>query len=242
MASNTYTSKASNVSNVSNDGWQTVGRGGGFRTWNQDTTQVNPAFGRSSGGAGRPMPAAFSSQRKELDPRREERKAQEAHWAAVRAQDERSKKAAAAAEAKRQEQALNFASEQSYPSLGGGAPAAAKPKPALNFKATVETMKERVASEEEAQAIAAALARQEEARQERERSRFSGLRFQAPRDLIEHEEEDYEFSDDGYAPREPERGYRAPPCEDSEEPNANTDFEQNADLYSNRRRGDHGVW
>ena len=150
------------------------------------------------------MPSAFGSgdrdqKRAELK-ERQERDAAEA-WA---------KKQAAIKEEKRLADVRNFASEESYPSLGGMAKPVAK-APVLNFKKTVEEMAARVAAEEENQ---------------RKFQEALGPVMKAPakrREIMTRNLDDGPEDYDG--PEEEE-----------------DDGEFNADLGSNRRRGDKGIW
>ena len=84
-----------------------------------------------SSSGGRVMPAAFGSGD------RDAKRAQAAETAARDAAVARAKKIEATAAATRLADAQNFASEKSYPSLGGAGKAVAKPV-TMNFKKTVQ--------------------------------------------------------------------------------------------------------
>ena len=103
-------------------------------------------------------------------------------------------------------------SREEFPALGGSVPVSAK-KPTLNFSKTVATMVARVTEEEDKATVATSIAA------------AKAQRLYHPRTLhIPNYEPD--FQQMTYA------------GDDEEEENG----EFNADLVSNRRRGDKGVW
>lgn len=239
-----------------NDGWQTVGTrgwgakatasgggggwgsrpaasggggGGAFRGWKRDEGESAGAFSSAFG-------------RREVDPRREERRAAAEAQAAREAAEALEKKKAADAAAKKLADATNFASEVSYPSLGGGAPRPppGSAKPALNFSKTVADMAEREAQREEEERIAAAAAEAARARA-RAAASYPTARYRGPppRSTMYDEEADAygeEEEDDAFEPEYQQMAYAG----DDEE--AEEDGEFNADIHNTRRRGDKGIW
>jgi hypothetical protein len=172
------------------------------------------AFGSRESG-GRTMPSAFGSGDRDV------KRAEAAERAAREAATARAKKIEADKEAKRLADASNFASEESYPSLGGGAKPVVKPV-ALNFKKTVEVMATRAAAEE-----ASALHRRD-AHEDYMRSIATTGRAKAKAVTAKYYD-DYE-SESG------EMAYAG------DEEDEESDGEFNADVGSTRRRGDKGIW
>lgn len=107
---------------------------------------------------------------------------------------------------------ISLESREEFPALGGSVPAPSK-KPAMNFSKTVATMVARVTEEEEKTATAAAVAA------------AKAERLYYPRTVLPSRIYEPEFQQMTYAGDE----------EDG-------DGEFNADIVSNRRRGDKGVW
>ena len=171
--------------------------------------------GRSFGsGNDRSMPAAFGSGDRDV------KRAEAAERAAREAATARAKKIEADKEAKRVADASNFASEESYPSLGGGAKPVSKPV-TLNFRKTVAEMATRTAAEE------AANRARTEAHEEYLRSipTTGRIKAKAPQRPVEYYESDSQ-----------EMAYAG------DEGDEESDGEFNADIGSNRRRGDKGIW
>ena len=181
------------------------GGGGGGRSFGSGNDR---SFGS---GNDRSMPAAFGSGD------RDAKRAEAAERAAREAATARAKKIEADKEAKRVADASNFASEESYPSLGGGAKPVSKPV-TLNFRKTVAEMATRAAAEEAADRA------RTEAHEEYLRSipTTGRIKAKAPQRPVEYYESDSQEM--AYAGEE------------------ESDGEFNADIGSNRRRGDKGIW
>jgi len=181
------------------DGWTTVG-------------SSRPSFGRGRYNGGSAAPAAFGGGGSEKAEQR--RQAAEAR-AAFQAAEDREKKKIETVAAAKQAEAVNFASEASYPSLGSNTPVAT-PKATMNYKQVVREM---IAREAETQVAAAAAA---------EAAAFSEMMAPtapAPRSTIFRQRILDELEDDYSGPEEGEE-----------------DDELNADIGSGRRRGDKGIW
>lgn len=208
------------------------GRSGGFGRQATNDTHTS-AFGGGGGGRDSAAWGAFGGQR---DERAEQRKREREAEAAREAAAARAKKVAEEAEAKKLADAQNFKSTESYPALGGGPAKATASK--MNWGAAAKLGITRAAEREAEERAAAALDRG---------SRFETIyttrarpppvtQRAASHDYEEEEEPDYE--EDTYAPRERERQRMAYAGDDGEE----DDGEFNADIVSGRRRGDKGIW
>lgn len=191
------------------------GGGGGGGGWNSGSVSKDmpAAFGSGGGWTGgasgpREMPSAFGGG--DRDNKRAEAKAAADREAAAAW----AKKQADIKEEKRRADVSNFASEESYPSLGA-AKLVAKAPPPLNFKKTVEEMASRVAAQEEQQARRDAAVSPVKKVQQRQSQARSSI---------------YRNTDDG------------PEDYDGPEEGEEDDGEFNADMYSTRRRGDKGIW
>lgn len=190
-------------SNSNNDGWKPVRRGGGG--WSDS---ASAAFG----GGGR-----MASRREE-----EARHA----WEDRRAATEKERAAAAAAVKKAK--ALDTANKEEYPVLGG-AGAAPKPKPSMNFRDMARETAARTALEEAEAAATVAQRRVYE---------VTTRPAAAPHRLYRHGSYDdgpvdHDFPD--------EEGYYPPDNEEEEDAEPATE-EFNSHLAVTRRRGDKTDW
>ena len=170
--------------------------------------------------------SAFGSRASGTD----EKRAAEAAFRIHQQREAQMKRAAEMKEAKRLDDAMNFASTDTYPSLGGTVVAAkiAPAKPIISFSKTVATMAAKVKAEEDAVAVAAAAAAAEYSTLNPvmtiNRSHFRKAVYQLPE--VDYEDMDGELE-----------GYESAPPEEGE-----SEGEFNADLYVTRRRGDKGIW
>jgi hypothetical protein len=131
------------------------------------------------------------------------------------AEEQHRKQEAEAAAARKEAEALNFASAASYPVLGGGGPKA-QPKATMNYKRTVEEMVERQKELEAEEAVAEASNWWDSAEPRKVQSRYIRQRN------TEELDDDFLSAD-----------------EDEEKEDVG---EFNAEIVSDRRRGDKGVW
>jgi hypothetical protein len=127
---------------------------------------------------------------------------------------------------------MNFASMDTYPSLGGPVAPRVHEKPIMSYSKTVEIMAAKIKAEEEAAAAKAEAAAAEYRLMHPESDKRLRATHRLPEvfdEFDEHEEFDEfdEFDDmeDYESPEEDENG-----------------GEFNADLSDTRRRGDRGIW
>lgn len=203
-----------------------------MRSWTSST----PAGGAPSNPFG--SRSAFGGSEEEQK-RREERKRQHEEAQAREAREAAERRREEAAAAKKHAEATNFASEEFYPSLGAPKKGAGGPAgfaPSLNFKATVEAMKER----EEREAAEAKLQAERDAADAARRAALGiAVRVTAPaarqsrwdRYMDDSDDEEETGDDIGDGPVD------APPPDDEED-----DGEFNADTVRTARRGDKGIW
>jgi len=170
---------------------------------------MRPAFGTASGFARGDAPSAFG--RAPPNERAMARQAESARFA----EEQHRKQEAEAAAARKEAEALNFASAASYPVLGGGGPKA-QPKATMNYKRTVEEMVERQKELEAEEAVAEASNWWDSAEPRKVQSRYIRQRN------TEELDDDFLSAD-----------------EDEEKEDVG---EFNAEIVSDRRRGDKGVW
>ena len=152
----------------------------------------------------------------------EQKRAAEAAYHIHQQREAQVKRAEEAKETKRITEAMNFASTDTYPSLGGPVAPKSMLKPAVSFSKTVATMAAKVKVEEAAAAAkaAAAAAEYKAMHPESGRSRIGKTTHHMPE--IEYDDMDGEL--DGY----------------ESQPESEGEF--NADLCDTRRRGDRGIW
>lgn len=174
--------------------------------------------------------SAFGSRSSSSGGKSEQKRAAEAAFFLHQQREMQQKRQAEAKETKRLEEAMNFASMDTYPSLGGAMPRVQVEKPVMSFSKTVAAMAAKVKAEEEAAAAAAEAAAAEYRAMNPE---LSTTRLRATYRLPEVEYEDMEEYDE-----DDMDDYETAPPEEEEE----SEGEFNADLGDTRRRGDRGIW